>query len=123
MPKQQTTASKKARAAKRANGGKHTELLAAQTCGSRLDPWGIEPATCARPPHPDGEPHSENRDFDVAEWQAEAAAEQAAADAIRAPLSGAEREESERLAFEEEHDDGLTASDAWEDARSWKWED
>lgn len=84
MPKKQTTAAKKARVLQRQVGGKHTALLADQTCGQQIDPWGIEPGTCARAPHSSREPHSDDRDFDAAAWMAEAAAEQAAADTIMA---------------------------------------
>jgi hypothetical protein len=124
VPKNQTTAAKKARAVQRAAGGKHTTLLrAAQTCGKDLDPFGVYPGTCAREPHSAWEPCSLDRDFDVQEWKQKAAAEQAAAETRWAALSTEERAEQERLAFEEAHDDGRTATDEWEDARSYKWED
>ena len=66
MPKNQSTASKKARAAQATAGGEHTTHLRNVTrCGNALDPWGAFPATSARAPHPADEPHSEDRDFDV----------------------------------------------------------
>ncbi|MFH8813106.1 hypothetical protein ACH4GZ_38905 [Streptomyces hygroscopicus] len=123
MPKKQPTASKKARALQRTTGGKHTALLAAQVCGQSLDPFGVYPDSCARAPHPDSEPHSDDRDFDVAAWKEQAAAEQAAAQASWDALTDEERAEATRQQFEDDYDDGRTASDDWEDARSWKWED
>ncbi|WP_399559567.1 hypothetical protein OIA45_49000 (plasmid) [Streptomyces chartreusis] len=124
VPKKQSTAAKKARAVQRAAGGKHTALLAEQAvCGEQLDPFGILPETCARAPHPDDEPCSKNRDFDAAGWRERVKAEWAAEEARRAALTDDQRAEEARLAFEEEYDDGYTATDAWEDARSYKWED
>lgn len=123
MPKKQSTAAKKARAVQRESGGKHTVLLAEQTCGRSLDPWSESTRGCARPPHPHTELCSENRDFDVAGWQERVGAEWAAEEARRAALTDDERAEEARLALEDEYDDGYTATDAWEDARSYKWED
>lgn len=123
VPKKQSTAAKKARAVQRAEGGKHTVLLAAQTCGKSLDPWSDSDRGCARPPHSGLEPCSANRDFDAAGWQERVDAEWSAEEARRAALTDDERAEEARLAFEEEHDDGYTATDAWEDARSYKWEE
>jgi hypothetical protein len=124
VPKNQSTASKKARAAQATAGGKHTtHLRNATKCGTALDPWGAFPATCARAPHPVDEPHSEDRDFDVAAWRTWAAAENVKAQAVWDALSDEERAKQEHLAFEDEHDGGRTATDAWEDARAYKWED
>ncbi|MEU6016948.1 hypothetical protein ABZ826_23725 [Streptomyces sp. NPDC047515] len=123
MPKKQTTAAKKARAVQRETGGKHTALLAEQTCGKSLDLFSVYTRACARAPHPDIEPCSENRDFDAAGWHERVNAEWVAEEARRAALTDDERAEEARLAFEEEYDDGYTATDAWEDARSYKWED
>lgn len=123
VPKNQPTAAKKARAVQRAAGGKHTALLAAQTCGKELDPFGVYEGSCARAPHSPLEPCSRNRDFDVERWKEQAAAEQATAEARWAALSPQERAEEERLAFEEAYDDGRTSADELEDARAWKWED
>jgi hypothetical protein len=123
VPKKQSTAAKKARTVQRTAGGKHTALLAGQICGRTLDPFGVYPETCARAPHPQTEPCSPDRDFDVRAWQERADAEQAAAQARWDALSSEERAEAERLAFEEAYDDGRTGADEWEDARAWKWED
>lgn len=123
MPKNQSTAAKKARALQRTAGGKHTALLAGHVCGKSMDPFGEYKDVCARPPHSTQEPCSTTRDFDAQEWNRRAAAEQATAEAQWARLSDDERAEQERLAFEDEYDDGRTAEEASEDARSWKWED
>lgn len=123
MPKKQSTAAKKARAIQREVGGKHTALLAAQACGKPLDPFESYEDACARPPHPVDEPCSPDRHFDGAAWRKRVAEEHAAAQARWSALSDEERAEQERLAFEDEYDDGRTATDEWEDARSYKWED
>lgn len=123
VPKNQPTAAKRARAIQHQAGGKHTALLAAQTCGQGLDPYGEYEGTCARAPHTPWEPHSEDRNFDIAAWEEQANSDQAAEEARRAALSDDERAEEDRLAFEEAYDDGRTASDEWEYARSYKWED
>ncbi|MFJ2202467.1 hypothetical protein [Streptomyces violaceusniger] len=123
MPKNQPTAAKKARAVQRAHGGKHTALLAEQTCGQSLDPFGEYSDTCARAPHPDSEPHSGDRHFDLTAWKERATTEEAAAQARWDALTHDERAESERRQFEEDYDDGRTTSDDWEDTRSSKWED
>ncbi len=124
VPKRQSTAARKARAVQRATGGKHTVLLAEQAvCGARLDPFLVYPGICARPPHPEEEPCSANRDFDAVAWKARVQQEWDAEEARRAALTDEERAEEERLAFEEGYDDGRTASEEWEDVRSYKWED
>lgn len=123
MPKKQTTVAKKARAVQRAQGGKHTMLLAGQTCGKALDPFGVYEGTCARAPHPAPEPCSPNRAFDAEAWKTQAAIEQDAAATRWAQLSDEERAEQERLAFEDAYDDGRTGTDELADARAWKWED
>lgn len=91
VPKNQSTAAKKARAVQAAAGGKHTTLLAEQVCAIAPDPWAIEKETCARAPHPHSEPCSTDRAFDVAAWQARMDAEQAAEDARRAALTPEQR--------------------------------
>lgn len=123
MPKNQSTAAKKARGIQKTEGGKHTVLLAQQVCGQQLDPFGVYPEACARLPHPPAEPCSQDRDFDVAAWQQRVQAEATAEEERRAALTPEDRAEEERLAFEDAHDDGYSASDAYEDARSYKWED
>jgi hypothetical protein len=123
VPKNQSTAAKKARAIQQATGGKYTALLAAQKCGEFLDPFGVFPATCARAPHPENEPHSEDRHFDVAAYKEQTAAVQDKEEARWEALTPEQQAEEERLAFEDAYDDGRTASDDWEDARSYKWED
>lgn len=123
MPKKQSTAAKKARAVQRAGGGKYTVLLAGQVCGETLDPFGVLPETCARPPHSTWEPHSLDRDFDVEAWKRLASMEEAEEMARWAALTPEQRAEEEYRALEEEYDDGRTASDDWEDARAYKWED
>lgn len=123
VPKKQSTAAKKARATQKAGGGKYIEVLAGQTCGDPLDPFGVLPGVCARPPHSTWEPHSQNRDFDVEAWTRRMTAEQAAAEDRWAALTEEERAEAERRAFEEAYDDGRTGADELEDARAWKWED
>jgi hypothetical protein len=105
VPKKQSTAAKKARAAQRQTGGKHTTLLAAQTCGERLDPFLVLPDTCARAPHPDHEPHSKDRDFDAAAWQRRVQAEWDAEENRRAALTPEERAEEDERAREWEYDE------------------
>ncbi|MEU7338737.1 hypothetical protein [Streptomyces sp. NPDC007074] len=105
VPKNQTTAAKKARAVQREAGGKHTALLASQVCGEDLDPWGEYPGTCARTPHSPWEPHSADRDFDIKAWRRKADAEQAAEDARRAALTPEERAEEDERAREWEYDE------------------
>jgi hypothetical protein len=112
VPKKQSTAAKKARAAQRLAGGKHTALLAAQVCGERLDPFLEFPETCARAPHSPWEPHSEDRDFDVAAWREKVAAEQAAEEARRAALTDEERAEEDEQAREWEYDEMRAAAAA-----------
>lgn len=111
MPKKQSTAAKKARAVQRESGGKHTALLAEQTCGERLDPFLVFPETCARAPHPHDEPHSENRDFDAAAWRQAEAARWAAEEARRAALTPEERAEENERAREWEDDEMRAAAD------------
>jgi len=113
VPKNQSTAAKKARAVQRAAGGKHTALLSAQTCGRRLDPWGVYPGTCARAPHPAQEPCSPDRGFDAVAWREKAAAEWDAAQARWDALTPEERAEAEQLAREEEYDDGGEEPSDW----------
>ena len=123
VPKNQTTASKKARAVQRTAGGKHTEnLRAAQTCGVQLDPWGQFPERCARPPHT-SDVHSRDPHFDEAAWNEQMAAEDAAAKARWDALTPEQQAEAEERQRESEYDDGRTASDDYEDARAYKWED
>jgi hypothetical protein len=106
VPKKQSTAAKKARAVQRAAGGKHTALLAAQAvCGEQLDPFLVLPDTCARAPHPDHEPHSKDRDFDVQAWQQRVQAEWDAEEARRAALTPEERAEEDERAREWEYDE------------------
>lgn len=124
MPKKQTTASKKARAAQRTNGGKHTaNLRAAQVCGRDLDPWAEYEGTCARPVHDHTEPCSPDTDFDAETWKARQAAEDAAAEARWAAMTPEQQAAAEQRAREDEYDDGRTAADDHEDTRSYKWED
>lgn len=111
VPKKQTTAAKKARTVQRQAGGKHTALLAAQTCGKGLDPFGVYPGTCARAPHPDTEPCSKRRDFDVTAWKARVADEWAAEETRRAALTPEERAEEDEQAREWECDDMRAAAD------------
>ncbi|MET7713764.1 hypothetical protein [Streptomyces sp. NPDC005407] len=119
MPKNQTTASKKARAAQRATGGKYTtHLREAGVCGQQIDPWGELPDTCARPPHA-GHVHSLDPNFDAGAWDRATAEADAAAAAAWDAMTPEEQEESELRTFEEEHDDGRTASDDYEDARAY----
>lgn len=99
------------------------EVHDAPACGKQLDPWGEFPDTCARPPHADGEQCSKNRDFDQAAWQHRVTAEWAAAEARWNALSPDQQAEAKRLQWEEEYDDGRTASDDYEDARAYKWMD
>nr|WSZ21116.1 hypothetical protein OH837_49200 [Streptomyces canus] len=106
VPKKQTTAAKKARAIQREAGGKHTTLLAAQdVCGQLLDPFLVYPDTCARPPHPDQEPCSKDREFDADAWKARVKAEWDAEEARRAALSPEERAEEDERAREWEYDE------------------
>ncbi|MFD1309076.1 hypothetical protein [Streptomyces kaempferi] len=106
MPKNQTTAAKKARAIQREAGGKHTALLAEQNvCGERLDPFLVFPETCNRPPHPHEEPHSEDRGFDGKAWRQREADRWAAEEARRAALTPEERAEEDERAREWEYDE------------------
>jgi hypothetical protein len=111
VPKKQSTAAKKARAVQRATGGKHTVLLAEQTCGEQLDPFGVYPQTCARAPHPHDEPHSEDRNFDATAWRQRVAAAWAAEDARRAALTPQERAEEDERAREWEYEEMCAAAD------------
>jgi hypothetical protein len=112
VPKHQPTASKKARAVQREAGGKHTTLLAEQNvCGETLDPFGVLPGTCARPPHSHQEPCSANRDFDVEAWKQRVAAEWTAEEERRAALTPEERAEEDERAREWEYDEMRAASD------------
>lgn len=103
VPKNQTTAAKKARAVQREAGGKHTALLAGQVCGERLDPFLVFPETCNRTPHPHDEPHSEDRNFDSKAWRQREAATWAAEEARRAALTPEERAEEDERAREWEY--------------------
>jgi hypothetical protein len=109
VPKKQSTAAKKARAAQQAGGGKYTAVLAAPSglamCGQRLDPFLVFPETCARPPHPHDEPCSTDRDFDAAAWRQRVAAGWAAEEARRAALT------PEEQAREWEQDEARAAAD------------
>jgi len=112
VPKNQPTAAKKARAIQRAAGGKHTALLAEQAvCGERLDPFLIDPGTCARPPHPHQEPCSGDRDFDIQAWKQRVAADWAAEVVRRDGLSDEERAEEDERAREWEYDEMRAAAD------------
>ncbi|WP_143661837.1 hypothetical protein [Streptomyces glaucescens] len=112
MPKKQSTAAKKARVVQRQAGGKHTALLAQQAvCGEQLDPFGVLPETCARPPHPQQEPCSQNRDFDIDAWKQRVAAEWAAEESRRAALTPQERAEEDERARESEHEEMRAAAD------------
>jgi hypothetical protein len=112
VPKKQTTAAKKARAVQRQAGGKHTALLAEQAvCGERLDPFLVYPGTCTRPPHPQQEPCSEDRDFDVTAWKQREAEAWAAEEARRAALTPEERAEEDERAREWEYDEMRAAAD------------
>lgn len=115
VPKKQSTAAKKARAIQRAAGGKHTALLAEQTCGEKLDPWGEFPETCARAPHALPEPHSEDRNFDAAAWRAELDAQEAEAQRQWEAMTSEERAEAEELAYEQAYDDGGEQPSDWID--------
>lgn len=133
MPKNQSTAAKKARAIQRTTGGKHTAFLADQVCGRYLDVWGVgaegplapiySEDTCNRAPHSSAEPCSADRDFDVEAWKREVAENVAEQQAWIAKLNNQEKADLDRQAFEDDYDNGRTASEAWEDARSYKWED
>lgn len=114
VPKKQSTAAKKARAAQDTAGGKYTALLAEQApvCGQQLDPFGVYPETCARPPHPHHEPCSQNRDFDIAAYQERVAAECAAEEARRAALTPEQRaQEDAEARWQEEQEAMATAGD------------
>ncbi|MBE4790325.1 hypothetical protein [Streptomyces caniscabiei] len=115
VPKKQSTAAKKARAAQQAGGGKYTAVLAAQSgpavCGQRLDPFLVLPETCARRPHPHDEPCSTDRDFDAVAWKRRVAAEWAAEEARRAALTPEERAEEDERAREWEYDEMRAAAD------------
>jgi hypothetical protein len=111
VPKKQTTAAKKARAAQGAAGGKYTAHLTAQTCGERLDPFLVYPGTCARAPHDPQEPCSADRDFDIDAWKHRKAAEWAAEEARRAALTPEERAEEDERAREWEYDEMRAAAD------------
>lgn len=112
MPKNQPTAAKKARKVQRQAGGKHTTILAEQAvCGEQLDPFGVLPETCARPPHPTQEPCSEDRGFDAEAWKARVKAEWDAEEARRAALTPEERAEEEERAREWEYDEMSAAAD------------
>jgi hypothetical protein len=112
VPKKQSTAAKKARAVQRAAGGKHTTILAEQTvCGERLDPFLVYPGTCARRPHPNSEPCSADRDFDIAAYRQREAEAWAAEEARRAALSPEERAEEDERAREWEYDEMRSAAD------------
>ncbi|GHC37193.1 MULTISPECIES: hypothetical protein [Streptomyces rochei group] len=94
MPKNQSTAAKKARALQRAAGGKHTALLAGQTCGQPvhlIDDLG----SCARPPHPADEPCSLQRDWDPSQWKKREATRAEEARARWEAMSPAERQDAE----------------------------
>lgn len=112
VPKKQSTAAKKARAAQDTAGGKYTALLAEQAvCGERLDPFLVLPETCARPPHSQQEPCSSDRDFDVEAWKRRVAEEWAAEEARRAALTPEERAEEDERAREWEYDEMRAAVD------------
>lgn len=98
----------------------HTDTY---TCGRITDPWGIEDDTCNRPPHPDSEPCSEDPHFDAQKWRQQTEEEAATQHALIVQLTEQDRSDIDRQAFEEGHDDGRTAADDDEDARSWKWDD
>ncbi|MFC9891471.1 hypothetical protein [Streptomyces pilosus] len=100
MPKKQTTAAKKARTLQKADGGKYTTLLAAQTCGEPVHPID-DLGQCARRPHPADEPCSLTRDWDPTAWKQQEAARAAKARARWEAMSDEEREEAEALAREE----------------------
>jgi hypothetical protein len=112
VPKKQSTAAKKVRAAQRQAGGKHTVLLAAQTCGSRLqDHLNVGFAgTLAGPPHDPQDPCSADRDFDIAGWKARVAEEWAAEEARRAALTPEERAEEDERDREWEYDEMRAAA-------------
>ncbi|MBP5918694.1 hypothetical protein F3K34_43710 [Streptomyces sp. LBUM 1486] len=112
VPKKQSTAAKKARAAQQAGGGKYTAVLAERAvCGERLDPFLVLPETCARAPHPQDEPCSPDRDFDAVAWKGRVAAEWEAEEARRAALTPEERAEEDEWAREWEHDEMRAAAD------------
>lgn len=112
VPKNQSTAAKKARAVQREAGGKHTRLLAEQAvCGERLDPFLVYPGTCARAPHPHEEPCSADRDFDVTAWKRRVAEDWAAEEARRAALTPEERAEEDERDREWEYDEMRAAAD------------
>ncbi|MYW49613.1 hypothetical protein [Streptomyces sp. SID161] len=105
MPKKQSTAAKKARSVQDSTGGKYTALLAAQVCGEDLDPFGVYPGTCVREPHPDTEPCSPTRDFDLAGWKERESVRAAEARARWEAMTPQEREEAEGTACEMGYDD------------------
>jgi len=113
VPKKQSTAAKKARAVQRQAGGKHTTILAEQTavCGERLDPFLVYPGTCARRPHPNNEPCSADRDFDIDAYKQREAEAWAAEEARRAALTPEERAEEDERAREWEYDEMRAAAD------------
>lgn len=112
MPKNQSTAAKKARAVQREAGGKYTDLLAEQAvCGERLDPFLVYPETCARAPHPHHEPCSADRDFDAAAWRQREADRWQAEEARRAALTPEERAEEDERSREWEYDEMRAAAD------------
>ena len=107
MPKKQTTAAKKARAAQRTAGGKYTDLLAGQVCGQSVHPLDDSLGVCARPPHSSWEPCSKDWGFDPVEFyraEGERLAEQQARWEAMSPV---EREEAEARHHEwlYDHDD------------------
>lgn len=113
VPKKQSTAAKKARAAQQDAGGKYTTLLAGQTvCGEQLDPFGVFPETCARPPHPHNEPCSKDRDFDIEAYRQREAERWAAEEARRAALTPEERDEEDQRAQDEYDAEGQAYADA-----------
>jgi hypothetical protein len=115
VPKQQNTASKKARALQRTLGGKHTaHLRSAQVCGKQLDPWGVLPETCIREPHTHG-PCTDKHGFDQAAWDKQMETEQAAAKVAWDALTPEEQQESLERAQELEYDDGGEQPSDWID--------
>ncbi|MDX2800181.1 hypothetical protein [Streptomyces scabiei] len=115
VPKKQSTAAKKARAAQAADGGKYTAALAGQSeqavCGERLDPFLVLPETCARPPHPQDEPCSLDRDFDAVAWKGRVTAEWEAETARLAALTPEQRAEEAERAREWEYEEMRAAAD------------
>ncbi|NUS82763.1 MAG: hypothetical protein HOY75_08415 [Streptomyces sp.] len=112
VPKNQSTAAKKARAAQQDAGGKYTALLAGQSvCGQQLDPFLVLPETCARPPHPHHEPCSQDRHFDADAYNARVKAQWEAEEARRAALTPEDRAEEDERAREWEYDEMRAAAD------------